>query len=61
MKTIFHRSLGRAIERIGDAQRRYRDFQSLNAMSDHELDDIGLTRGDVMTAFRTGRGPLRSF
>ncbi len=44
-----------AIERVGAARRRRRDYDRLNAMDDSQLRDIGLTRGDIMAGFARRR------
>lgn len=44
-----------AIERIGSARRRRRDYEKLNAMDESQLRDIGLTRGDIMAGFARRR------
>jgi uncharacterized protein YjiS (DUF1127 family) len=36
-----------------------RDYATLMAKTDHELRDIGLTRGDVVDAFAYRRRPSR--
>lgn len=59
MRNHIHRSLRTVFARFEEAERRYRDRQTLSNMSDYELDDIGLTRGDIASAIRTGRRPAR--
>ena len=44
-----------AIERIGSARRRRRDYEKLNAMDESQLRDTGLTRGDIMAGFARRR------
>ena len=55
------RSLWSHVARVASRLRKYRrhqhDYQKLSAMSDHELKDIGLTRGDVVASFERGRWP----
>ena len=43
--------IARILSRFREYRRYQRDYQKLSAMSDHELKDIGLTRGDVMAAY----------
>lgn len=59
MQNRIYRSLRTAFANFEKAERRYRDYQALNNMSDHELNDIGLTRYDIAAAIRTGRRPAR--
>jgi uncharacterized protein YjiS (DUF1127 family) len=51
--------LARLVKRMLDAQRKRRDYAILMAKSDRELDDIGLTRADVIAGFEYGRWPTR--
>ncbi len=44
-----------ALERVGTARRRRRDYEKLNAMNDRQLNDIGLTRGDIIAGFPNRR------
>ncbi|MBW8640189.1 DUF1127 domain-containing protein [Hoeflea sp. WL0058] len=50
-----YNSVRGAIERVGAARRRRRDYDKLNAMDDRQLYDIGLTRGDIMAGFARRR------
>ena len=54
-----HAWLRKAMKRMEDAERRRRDYEKLMAMGEHELKDIGLTRADVIDAFKYRRGPGR--
>jgi uncharacterized protein YjiS (DUF1127 family) len=47
--------LSKLVKRMQEAERFRRDYATLMAKSDRELRDIGLTRGDVVEAFRYGR------
>lgn len=44
-------SIGRALKALGaritEARRAQRAFEELNAMSDHDLEDIGISRADI--------------
>lgn len=59
MTNPIYRTLRAAFVHFETAERRYRDHNTLSNMSDYELDDIGLTRGDIARALRTGRRPKR--
>ena len=45
--------------RARDARRFRREHEMLMAMSNYELHDIGLTRGDVAFGISSGRGVFR--
>jgi uncharacterized protein YjiS (DUF1127 family) len=47
-------ALGAFLARIDMERRIRRDTASLEAMSDHQLRDIGLHRGDIRQALRHG-------
>lgn len=55
MQNRIYRTLRKALAHFEKAERRYRDYQALSNMSDYELDDIGLVRGDIVSAIRNGR------
>ena len=50
----FRRWLVDRIRTERDSIRRQRDLERLLAKSDHELRDVGLTRGEVEVAYRNG-------
>ena len=54
-----HAWLRKLMKRMVDAERRRRDYEKLMAMGEHELKDIGVTRADVIDAFKHRRGPGR--
>jgi len=47
--------IGEFLARINLAGRIARDIRHLEEMSDHQLRDIGLNRGDIALAVRDGR------
>lgn len=42
-----YRSVRQALKRFEQAGQIRRDWQRLSAMSDYQLNDIGMTRGDL--------------
>jgi uncharacterized protein YjiS (DUF1127 family) len=45
--TGFSQVVGRAFRALSERSRRRRAFAELNALTDRELADIGITRGDI--------------
>lgn len=44
---VIHRTLRAVGERVAEARHARQIFDELNAMSDHELEDIGIVRADI--------------
>ena len=48
-------SLARAFEAVSEWSRRRRAAAELSSLTDRELADIGITRGDIPVILRSGR------
>ena len=53
--------LARVLKRMRDAERRRHDYNILMEKTERELDDIGLTRSDVVGAVKYGRKLTRRY
>jgi uncharacterized protein YjiS (DUF1127 family) len=60
-KPGFAARLTGAVQWLAEMPRRRALLNELSVLSDHELQDIGLTRGDLPRVFDPGFGRQRSF